>query len=97
MAENFSDPSLPLHIDIGSDRGHFCMKMAALWPDCNFLGMEVRSYPVGEAQKALQASPGLRNCAFLHANANAHLEELRSGILKNAEVCTISLNFPDPW
>jgi tRNA (guanine-N7-)-methyltransferase len=99
MASQFADPSLPLHIDIGSDRGIFCMRMAALQPHCNFLGIEIRSYPVGEAQNALLSSPcGVgNNCAFLHANANAHLEELRKGALKNVKVCTISLNFPDPW
>lgn len=93
---NFADTRLPLHLDIGADRGRFCLGMAAREPGTNFLGLEIRERPVREAQEALAAAPTLRNCAFLHANANCHLEQLLPH-LAGAHITTISLNFPDPW
>jgi len=93
---NFADTRLPLHLDIGADRGRFCLGMAAREPGTNFLGLEIRERPVREAQEALAAAPTLRNCAFLHANANCHLGQLLPH-LAGAHITTISLNFPDPW
>jgi len=94
---SFADPTLPLHIDIGSDRGHFCMGMAACQPGTNFLGLEIRSKPVLEACLALSHAPQpLPNCCFLHANANCHWREI-TGQAAGVAIQTISLNFPDPW
>jgi tRNA (guanine-N7-)-methyltransferase len=96
LASAFSDPSLPLHIDIGCDRGRFCLGMAECTAGENFLGIEIREKPVKAALDAL-AETSLTNCAFLHANANRHLSELHQPHLQGVAVTTISLNFPDPW
>lgn len=99
MSSVFRDSSLPLHSDIGSDRGRFYLNMPALDPVTNFLGLEVRGKPVAEAQAALRAAePPLDKWpqAFVHANANCHLEQLIPH-LGSAEVQAITSNFTDLW
>ena len=38
--EAFADPSLPLHVEIGSGKGRFICEMARLHPEINFLAVE---------------------------------------------------------
>jgi len=38
----FGDPSLPIHLDIGSARGRFLLDLAAVQPHWNHLGVEIR-------------------------------------------------------
>ena len=94
-AECFAQPALPLHLDIGSARGRFLLELAALEPEANHLGVEIRR-PLVEAAEAERQELGLTNLRFLFCNANVSLEgwlgQLPRGLLRR-----VSIQFPDPW
>ncbi len=85
----------PLHLDIGCAKGKFLLKMAALYPQRNFLGVEIRQSLVVEAN-ADRDRLGLSNLHFLFCNINSTivplLESLPPMVLQWATV-----QFPDPW
>jgi tRNA (guanine-N7-)-methyltransferase len=91
----FSDPTLPLHLDIGSARGRFLLASAPLQPQRNHLGVEIRE-PLVEAAEADRLAAGLGNLRFLFCNANVSLQDwlaaLPSGLLE-----LVTIQFPDPW
>ena len=47
----YSNLAQPLHLDIGCARGKFLLKMAPLYPEINFLGIEIREPLVIEANE----------------------------------------------
>jgi tRNA (guanine-N7-)-methyltransferase len=91
----FANPFLPLHLDIGSARGRFLLKMAELFPLQNFLGVEIREPLVTEANR-LAREKNLANLHYEFNNAtyslNLLLEKLPADVLQ-----TITIQFPDPW
>jgi tRNA (guanine-N7-)-methyltransferase len=91
----YQNPSLPLHLDIGSARGKFLLKMALLSSQINFLGVEIREPLVREANQQREQE-GLTNLHFLFGNINNSfsvlLESLPVGVLH-----CITIQFPDPW
>lgn len=91
----FAAPELPLHLDIGSARGRYLLKMAALDPTTNFLGIEIREPLVEEANR-IAREEGLSNLHYEFCNAmltlDQSLEKLPAGLLK-----TVTIQFPDPW
>ncbi len=91
----FADATLPLHLDIGSARGRFLLKMAEIEPGWNFLGVEIREPLVNEANR-IAAEENLPNLHYAFANAMLWLDTLLSempyGILR-----TVTIQFPDPW
>ena len=91
----FARPVLPVHLDIGSARGRFLLKMAALEPRENFLGIEIREPLVAEANR-LAAEQNLTNLHYEFCNASyaldKFLENLPAGILQ-----TVTIQFADPW
>jgi hypothetical protein len=94
-AELFSDPGLPLHLDIGCARGRFLLAMAQQDPARNHLGVEIRR-PLVAAAEADRTALGLGNLHYLFCNANVSLQdwlaELPAGLLER-----VSIQFPDPW
>ncbi|WP_216902366.1 tRNA (guanosine(46)-N7)-methyltransferase TrmB [Synechococcus sp. CCY 9618] len=93
--ELFADPSLPLHLDIGSARGRFLLAMAPLRPDRNHLGLEIRRPLVAEAE-ADRRREGLTNLRFLYGNANVNLPDWLAR-LPAGQLELVTLQFPDPW
>lgn len=91
----FANPALPLHLDIGSARGRFLLKMAEFEPERNFLGVEIREPLVTEANR-LAAEKNLINLHYEFCNASfaldKFLENLPEGVLE-----TVTIQFPDPW
>jgi len=91
----FADATLPLHLDIGSARGRFLLKMAEIEPGWNFLGVEIREPLVNEANR-IAAEENLPNLHYAFANAMLWLDTLLSempyGILR-----IVTIQFPDPW
>jgi tRNA (guanine-N7-)-methyltransferase len=85
----------PLHLDIGCARGEFLLRMAALEPDWNYLGLEIRE-PLVEQANATVAELGLSNLHFLFCNVNNALtpllESFPEGVLQR-----VTIQFPDPW
>jgi len=91
----YANPCLPLHLDIGSARGRFLLKMAEISPACNFLGAEIREPLVEEANRLAQEK-NLGNLHYEFNNATYSLkfllEKLPADILQ-----FVTIQFPDPW
>lgn len=94
LIELFADPSLPLHLDIGSARGR-CLLAMALAPQRNHLGLEIRR-PLVEAAEDDRRRDGLTNLRFLYGNANVNLPEWLAQ-LSPGQLELVTLQFPDPW
>ena len=95
LAKIFGCPEQPLHLDIGSARGRFLLKMAEIEPRQNFLGLEIREPLVAEANR-LAAAKNLKNLRYEFTNATISLPNLLknfpAGVLQ-----TVTIQFPDPW
>jgi tRNA (guanine-N7-)-methyltransferase len=91
----FANPQLPLHLDIGCARGRFVLKMAEAFPDCNFLGVEIRE-PLVEEGNRLAREKNLTNLHYEFNNAtyalDGLLEDLPADVLH-----AVTIQFPDPW
>ena len=91
----FADPGLPLHLDVGSARGRFLLRMAEIKPQWNFLGIEIREPLVTEANR-IAAEKNLPNLHYVFCNAMLWLGRLLQntpeGVLQMA-----TIQFPDPW
>lgn len=91
----YLDVNQPLHLDIGCARGKFLLQMAPLYPNINFLGVEIREPLVIEANEQRDRLQ-LSNLHFLFCNINLYIEPLlRSFPPKTLQWVTIQ--FPDPW
>jgi tRNA (guanine-N7-)-methyltransferase len=95
LRELFDDPSLPLHLDIGSARGRFLLATARREPGRNHLGLEIRRTLV-EAAEADRVAEGLTNLRYLFANANVSLPDWLAA-LPVGRLALVTLQFPDPW
>ena len=95
LAVVFADPSLPLHLDIGSARGRFLLGMAKVNPDWNFLGVEIREPLVTEANR-VAAEAGLTNLRYEFCNAMLWLDRLLNDI-PIGRLSMVTIQFPDPW
>lgn len=84
----------PLHLDIGSGKGHFLRQMAIACPDWNFLGLEIRQ-PLVEQALTWRDQQSFDNLHFVFANANCSLAPLLASWGKPLQ--RVSIQFPDPW
>jgi tRNA (guanine-N7-)-methyltransferase len=95
LEEIFENPELPLHLDLGSARGRFLLRMAQHEPKQNFLGVEIREPLVDEANRIAQED-GLANLHYCFCNAMLWLDRLMTeiplGLLQ-----MVTIQFPDPW
>ena len=101
LPENFAASAfaapLPLHVDIGCGKGHFCADLATARPDLNVLGIEIREPLVLEATR-LAAETRVRNLCFLAGSANALLAPAIDALgAANHPLASASIQFPDPW
>lgn len=91
----FPDSSLPLHLDIGSARGRFLLKMAEIDKTKNYLGVEIREPLVVEAN-GLAREANLTNLHYEFCNATMWLDRLLANLPENV-LKTVTIQFPDPW
>jgi tRNA (guanine-N7-)-methyltransferase len=87
----FFGNSNPLHIEIGTGKGQFIIKLAEQNPDINYIGIEKFSSVLIRAVEK-QEKMELPNLVFLRFDAE-DIEE----IFAEGEVDRIYLNFSDPW
>ena len=95
LAEVFAEPSLPLHLDIGSARGRFLLRMAEAEPGWNFLGVEIREPLVDEANRLAEEAK-LDNLHYEFCNAMLWLDRLLESVPKS-QLRMVTIHFPDPW
>ena len=91
----FANPEQPLHLDIGCARGRFLLGLAALEPQRNHLGVEIRRALV-QAAEAERQQQQLTNLHYLFCNANISLEGWLAA-LPEGRLDLVSIQFPDPW
>jgi len=91
----FTNPNLPLLLDIGCARGRFLHRMAEIDKSQNFLGVEIREPLVIEGNR-LANEANLTNLHYEFCNAmialDKLLEKIPQGLLQ-----TVTIQFPDPW
>ncbi len=92
----FSDPQLPLHLDIGCGKGDFVREMAGLVPAWNFLGLEIRE-PLVERALIRRDQAEQKNLHFVFCNANNSLKPLLANWPGGCPLQRVSIQFPDPW
>ena len=83
--------SQPIYIEIGMGKGGFINEMARLYPEINFIGIELYDSVLLRALEKLVENP-LSNLRLLHADA-ANLVD----VFAKGEVFKVYLNFCDPW
>lgn len=89
----FPHPERPLHVEIGTGKGQFISRMAALHPDINFVGIERQVGVLYYAGKKVAGSETpLSNVRLLLVDA----EEIED-LFAPGEVDCFYLNFSDPW
>jgi tRNA (guanine-N7-)-methyltransferase len=91
----FANPQLPLHLDVGSARGRFLLKMAEIEKSRNFLGVEIREPLVGEANRIAREN-NLSNLHYEFCNAMIALDKLFEKLPENL-LQAVTIQFPDPW
>ena len=86
----------PVHIEVGMGKGRFIMTLAELYPDVNFIGIEMYDSVLLRAlqkrEELEEAGEKLDNLLFMRVDAR----ELPD-IFEKGEVQKIYLNFSDPW
>ena len=85
----------PIHLDIGCARGVCLLDLAALKPDWNHLGVEIRR-PLALAAQRDRDRLERHNLHYLFCNANISLEGWLAE-LKTDQLQLVSIQFPDPW
>lgn len=82
----------PVHVEIGSGKGRFLLKMAAEYPDISLLAVErAGKYHKLVCDKARRR--GLENVRLLRTTA----EDLLFRLLPPLSVDALYVLFPDPW
>lgn len=83
----------PLHLEIGTGKGQFLIRMAKRYPEINFIGLEVaKNIIVTAGKKAIEEEVKLDNLIFVYADANHLIDYFAPN-----EISTLYLNFSDPW
>jgi tRNA (guanine-N7-)-methyltransferase len=93
--ELFENPNLPIHLDIGCARGFFLLELAAMQPERNHLGVEIRR-PLVQAAQRDRDRKEQHNLHFLFCNANISLEAWMAALPPD-QLQLVSIQFPDPW
>lgn len=91
----YANINLPLHLDIGCARGKFLLEMAQLYPETNFLGIEIRHPLVIDANREKEQL-GLTNLHYLFGSINYSATEILNSLPVNT-LQYITVQFPDPW
>lgn len=91
----------PIELEVGMGMGTFLRKLAALYPEKNYIGFEINTtvlykalnrYLAGRTEQGLTAEPEACNLRFIRSDARFLDADFGDG-----EVDKIYLNFSDPW
>lgn len=80
----------PIHLELGTGRGEFIIKMAKKYPNINFIGLELVDSQLVPATEKLK-SQILPNLKLINADA-----QMIADIFEK-EIDTIYLTFSEPW
>jgi len=79
-------------IEIGCGNGHFLQDYAALHPECDCLGIDLRIKRIEKSCRKADRHK-LSNLGFHLGDAFKALREMPAGV----RAARIAVNFPDPW
>lgn len=82
----------PIHMEIGMGKGKFLLDLATLYPEINYIGVEMYASVLIRAVQKLENMTEIPNVRFLNVQA----ERLETMFLPG-EVDKLYLNFSDPW
>jgi tRNA (guanine-N7-)-methyltransferase len=88
----FARPELPLEVEVGSGKGLFLASASQVWPDRNFLGVEIAAKYARFAAARL-AQRGRENAVVLHGDARVVFGQRLSA----GSCAAVHVYFPDPW
>jgi len=102
----FTDPFLPLHIDIGCGKGGFLLSMASKAQKerdddesvmrSNYLGLEIRPSVVQFAKDRIYKRKLTGLVDFIGCNANYDLDRILRKYTVGGTISLVSIQFPDP-
>ncbi len=81
----------PLYVEVGSGRGGYLAKMAALYPERKFVGIELKEELLMTAVRKADMA-GVANLMFIRGYAE-NFDQWFDGLV----VAAVYLNFVDPW
>ena len=88
--EEFFHNSNPIVLELGCGRGEYTVELARLYPDMNFIGVDIKGARMWTGAKQALVE-GLQNVAFLRTNI-----EIIDRFFAEGEVQEIWLTFSDP-
>eukprot|EP00741_Cyanophora_paradoxa_P001363 tig00000480_g1319.t1 len=91
----FEDAGRPIHLDVGVAKGRFLLEYAQRHPERNFVGVEIRSALVWQANR-WRDELGLKNLHYLDGNINVSCEVLCRSFPPGT-LDLVSIQMPDPW
>jgi len=100
----FTDPTLPLHMDIGCGKGGFLLALAAdreenpnaVEGKRNYLGLELRPSVAMFAKERVGRHGLAGKVDFIGCNANVDLDRFLEKYTAFGEVALVSIQYPDP-
>lgn len=104
---DFDDPTLPLHVDIGCGKGGFLLDLASKRSEgidsdsgamkMNYLGLEIRPSVARYARERVPRWGLKGRVSFIGCNANVDLDRILSIYCnRGGTVSYVSLQYPDP-
>lgn len=90
-SQDFFGNNHPLILELACGKGDYAIGMAALFPEKNFLGVDIKGNRLFTAANTA-SSKGLSNVAFIREQID-HLEEY----FEEEEIEEIWITFPDPF
>ncbi len=80
----------PIVLEVGCGKGEYTVGLARLYPEKNFIGLDIKGARMWTGAKAAQEQQ-LKNAAFLRTHA-----EVLESIFATDEISEIWITFPDP-
>jgi tRNA (guanine-N7-)-methyltransferase len=90
--EDWFGNDAPVHVEIGCGYGEWVIKQAALWPELNFVAVELNRKRVLATLRHVVESE-LENVRVVSCDASLCFEQF----IPDASLAAVHLNFPDPW
>lgn len=80
----------PIVLEIGCGKGEYTVELGKLFPEKNFIGLDIKGARMWKGAKAAQEN-NMQNVAFLRMYA-----EMLDSVFANNEISEIWITFPDP-
>lgn len=96
--EQFSNPSAPLHIELGCGKGGFMAQKSLKNLDTNFMAFDIKSDMLGVARRKIDAAYGEAGKTPDNVRLSVcNIEQIAKVVSPEDEVSRIYINFCNPW